>query len=106
MTQPTPKTKDIWMRSTSSAGSCGIPAEDIQGGDCSGNRTLKALRGFPIAFWFTKTALTGDAIESLSHGVEFGVNHHTLSRWLTTSQSPTKGRLALTACFLRRVGYL
>src|ERR1700692_3721141 len=26
-----------------------------------------------------------------------GVNHHTLSRWLTTSQSPTKGRLALTA---------
>jgi hypothetical protein len=35
-----------------------------------------------------------------------GVNHHTLNRWLTTSQSPTKGRLALTACFLRRVGYL
>jgi hypothetical protein len=35
-----------------------------------------------------------------------GVNHHTFSRWLTTSQSPTKGRLALTACFLRRVGYL
>jgi hypothetical protein len=35
-----------------------------------------------------------------------GVNHHTLSRWLATSQSPTKGRLALTACFLRRVGYL
>ncbi len=35
-----------------------------------------------------------------------GVNHHTLSRWLTTSQSPTKSRLALTACFLRRVGYL
>jgi PIN domain len=25
---------------------------------------------------------------------------------LTTSQSPTRGRLALTACFLRRVGYL
>jgi hypothetical protein len=35
-----------------------------------------------------------------------GVNHHTLSRWLTTSQSPTRGGLALTACFLRRVGYL
>jgi hypothetical protein len=35
-----------------------------------------------------------------------GVNHHTLSRWLTTSQSPTGGRLALTACFLQRVGYL
>jgi hypothetical protein len=35
-----------------------------------------------------------------------GVNHHTLSRWLNTSQSPTGGRLALTACFLRRVEYL
>jgi transcriptional regulator with XRE-family HTH domain len=35
-----------------------------------------------------------------------GVNHHTLSRWLSTSQSPSKGRLALTACFLRRLGYL
>jgi len=35
-----------------------------------------------------------------------GVNHHTLSRWLKDEQSPTKGRLALTACFLRRVGYL
>jgi hypothetical protein len=35
-----------------------------------------------------------------------GVNRHTLNRWLTTSQSPTKGRLALAACFLRRIGYL
>jgi transcriptional regulator with XRE-family HTH domain len=35
-----------------------------------------------------------------------GINHHTLNRWLTTKQSPTKGRLALAACFLRRVGYL
>jgi hypothetical protein len=35
-----------------------------------------------------------------------GVNRHTLNRWLTTSQSPPKGSLALTACFLRRVGYL
>ncbi len=35
-----------------------------------------------------------------------GVNRHTLTRWLTTSQSPTKGRLALAACFLKRVGYL
>ena len=26
-----------------------------------------------------------------------GVNHRTLNRWLTTSQSPTKGRLALAA---------
>jgi hypothetical protein len=35
-----------------------------------------------------------------------GINRHTHNRWLTTSKSPTKGRLALTACFLRRVGYL
>jgi transcriptional regulator with XRE-family HTH domain len=35
-----------------------------------------------------------------------GVNHHTLSRWLKDKQSPTKGRLALTACFLKRVRYL
>src|ERR1700738_839023 len=34
-----------------------------------------------------------------------GVKHHTLNRWLTTAESPTKGRLALAACFLRRVGY-
>jgi hypothetical protein len=35
-----------------------------------------------------------------------GVNRHTLNRWLTTSKSPTKGRLALAAYFLKRVGYL
>ena len=35
-----------------------------------------------------------------------GVNRHTLHQWLTSSQSPIKGRLALAACFLRRVGYL
>ncbi len=35
-----------------------------------------------------------------------GVNHHTLNRWLTDGQSPTKGRLALAAYFLRRGGYL
>ena len=35
-----------------------------------------------------------------------GVNRHTLNSWLTTSQSPMKRRLALAACFLRRVGYL
>ena len=35
-----------------------------------------------------------------------GVNHHTLTRWLQDVQSPTKRRLALTAAFLRRTGYL
>jgi hypothetical protein len=35
-----------------------------------------------------------------------GVNHHILRHWLTSSQSPMKGKLALAACFLRRVGYL
>jgi hypothetical protein len=35
-----------------------------------------------------------------------GVNHDTLHRWLTDKQSPMKGMLASTACFLRRVGDL
>jgi transcriptional regulator with XRE-family HTH domain len=35
-----------------------------------------------------------------------GINHHTLRRWLSDEQSPKKGKLALTACFLRRAGYL
>jgi transcriptional regulator with XRE-family HTH domain len=35
-----------------------------------------------------------------------GVNHHTLRRWLSEEQSPKKGKLALTAFFLRRAGYL
>jgi hypothetical protein len=35
-----------------------------------------------------------------------GVNYHTLHRWLTEGASPMKERLALTASFLRRVGYL
>jgi len=35
-----------------------------------------------------------------------GVNHHTLHRWITAKQSPMRGKLALTASFLRRVGYL
>jgi transcriptional regulator with XRE-family HTH domain len=35
-----------------------------------------------------------------------GINRHTLHRWLSAKQSPKKGKLALTAFFLRRVGYL
>jgi DNA-binding XRE family transcriptional regulator len=35
-----------------------------------------------------------------------GVNHHTLHHWLTSEESPMRGRLALAACFLRRVGYM
>ena len=39
---------------------------------------------------------------------KIGVNHHTLHRWLADNQSPKKGggKLALTALFLRRAGYL
>jgi transposase-like protein len=37
---------------------------------------------------------------------QIGVNHHTLRRWLSDKQSPKKGKLALTASFLRRAGYL
>jgi hypothetical protein len=35
-----------------------------------------------------------------------GINRHDLHRWLSDKQSPKKGKLALTAFFLRRVGYL
>lgn len=37
---------------------------------------------------------------------QIGVNHHTLHRWLTAGQSPMKGKLALAAGYLRRLGYL
>jgi hypothetical protein len=36
-----------------------------------------------------------------------GIDRHTLHRWLSDVQSPPKeGKLALTAFFLRRAGYL
>lgn len=37
---------------------------------------------------------------------KIGVNRHTLARWLSDKESPKKGKLALTAFFLRRAGYL
>jgi DNA-binding XRE family transcriptional regulator len=37
---------------------------------------------------------------------QIGVNRHTLARWLCDKESPKKGKLALTAFFLRRAGYL
>ena len=37
---------------------------------------------------------------------QIGVNRHTLARWLSDKKSPKKGKLALTAFFLRRAGYL
>lgn len=37
---------------------------------------------------------------------QIGINRHTLRRWLSDKQAPRKGKLALTAYFLRRVGYL
>jgi hypothetical protein len=39
---------------------------------------------------------------------KIGMNHHTLHRWLSDNESPKKGegKLALTALFLRRAGYL
>ena len=35
-----------------------------------------------------------------------GINRHNLHSWLSDKQSPKKGKLALTAIFLRRAGYL
>jgi hypothetical protein len=37
---------------------------------------------------------------------QIGVNHHTLRRWLSDKENPKKRKLALTAVFLRRAGYL
>jgi hypothetical protein len=39
---------------------------------------------------------------------KIGMNHHTLHRWLSDNESPKKGegKLALTALFLRRAGYV
>ena len=37
---------------------------------------------------------------------QIGLNRHTLARWLSDKESPKKGKLALTALFLRRAGYL
>ena len=47
---------------------------------------------------FRSTSATSVA---LFKRVAIGVNHHTLHYWLTSSQSPIKGRLALAACFLQ-----
>jgi hypothetical protein len=35
-----------------------------------------------------------------------GLNYHTLRRWLSDKDSPNRGKLALTAHFLRQAGYL
>jgi hypothetical protein len=37
---------------------------------------------------------------------EIGIHENTLHRWLSGESSPKGGKLALTAYFLRRVGYL
>jgi hypothetical protein len=59
---------------------------------------LKALKRY-----LAESAQTERATAS-----RIGVNHHTLHRWLSDNQSPKKGggKLALTALFLRRAGYL
>jgi hypothetical protein len=47
---------------------------------------------------------SGDTEQAVAS--QIGVNHHTLHRWLSDKQSPKKGKLALTAVFLRRAGCL
>jgi len=47
---------------------------------------------------------SGETEQALASRI--GVNRHTLGRWLSDKQSPKKGKLALTAFFLRRAGYL
>jgi hypothetical protein len=50
-----------------------------------------------------RTSITEQAVAS-----RIGINHHTLRRWLSDNQSLKKGggKLAPTALFLRRAGYL
>jgi len=47
---------------------------------------------------------SGDTEQAVA--LQIGVNHHTLQRWLSDKQSPKKGKLGLTALFLRRAGDL
>jgi hypothetical protein len=62
----------------------------------SPNELLKALKRY-----LEKSGETERAVAS-----RIGINHHILRRWLSDEQSPKKGKLALTAFFLRRTGYL
>jgi len=49
---------------------------------------------------------SGDTEQTVASKI--GMNHHTLNRWLSDNESPKKGegKLALSALFLRRAGYL
>ena len=47
---------------------------------------------------------SGDTEQAIA--LRIGINHHTLHRWLSDEQNPKKGKLALTAFFLGRAGYL
>ena len=62
----------------------------------SPDKLLKALKQY-----LEKSGETELAVAS-----RIGINHHILRRWLSDEQSPKKVKLALTALFLRRAGYL
>jgi len=62
----------------------------------SPDELMKALKRY-----LQESGETERAIASL-----IGINRHNLHRWLSDKQRPKKGKLALTAFFLRRVGYL
>ena len=62
----------------------------------SPDELLKALKQY-----LEKSGETERALAS-----RIGINHHILRRWLSAEQSPKKVKLALTALFLRRAGYL
>jgi len=62
----------------------------------SPDELMKALKRY-----LQESGGTERAIASL-----IGINRHNLHRWLSDEQSPKKGKLALTAFFLRSVGYL
>jgi hypothetical protein len=71
-----------------------LPEKDV----ISRDELLSALRRY-----LEESGDTEQAVAS-----KIGMNHHTLHRWLSDNESPKKGggKLALTALFLRRAGYL
>jgi transposase-like protein len=49
---------------------------------------------------------SGDTEQTVASKI--GVNHHTLHRWVSDNECPKRGegKVALTALFLRRAGYI
>jgi transposase-like protein len=83
---------DVYFRVTARSGGVDLPEKSV----VSPDELLSVLKRY-----LKESGDTEQAVAS-----QIGVNHHTLHRWLSDKQSPKKGKLALTAVFLRRAGRL